>query len=65
MKDILDKYALSTGLHINYSKSLLVPINLSTDSAVALAQSLYCSVGKLPFTYLGPPVGIDTSQTYL
>jgi hypothetical protein len=28
MKDILDKYATSTGLHINYSKSVLIPINL-------------------------------------
>jgi hypothetical protein len=57
LKAILDKYAESTGLYINYSKSLMVPINLQEDSISALAQHLGCSIGKMPFTYLGLPLG--------
>jgi hypothetical protein len=49
MKDILDKYAASTGLHINYSKSVLIPINLSNDTIVLMAQSFGCSIGQMPF----------------
>jgi hypothetical protein len=57
MKDILDKYAASTGLHIDYSKSVVIPINLSDDTAVSMAQSFGCSIGQMPFTYLGLPLG--------
>jgi hypothetical protein len=57
MKDILNKYAASTSLHINYSKSVLIPINLSEETAIIMAQSFGCSIGQMPFTYLGLPLG--------
>jgi hypothetical protein len=57
MKAILDKYAQSTRLYINYGKFLLVPINLQENSTGAFAQQLGCSIGKMPFTYLGLPLG--------
>jgi hypothetical protein len=57
MKDILDKYAASTGLHINYIKSVLIPIKLTHDNAVLMAQRFGCSIGQMPFTYLGLPLG--------
>jgi hypothetical protein len=57
MKEILDKYAESTRLHINYSKSLLVPINLQEHNTAAFEQQLGCSIGRIPFTYLGFPLG--------
>jgi hypothetical protein len=57
MKDILEQYALSTGLKINFHKSALVPINLSENSATVIADSLGCKVASMPFTYLGLPLG--------
>jgi hypothetical protein len=57
MKGLLDDYATSTGLRINYSKSMLVPINLSLERTQSLAQGIGCIAGKLPFTYLGLPLG--------
>ena len=43
---------------INFSKSMLVPINLPVDQASILAASFGCELGKLPFTYLGLPFGL-------
>ena len=45
MQDILQKYAASTGLHINFHKSSLIPLNMSTSSAQNLADILGCVVG--------------------
>ena len=53
LKDVLRLFSLSTGLKVNFSKSLLVPINMTTKSAHLLAQSFGCTLGSLPFTYLG------------
>ena len=35
----------------------MVPINVDEDSTIALAAAFGCQVGKMPFTYLGLPVG--------
>ena len=50
-------YAISTGLKINFQKSSLIPINISNDRAQELADIFGCSVAKMPFTYLGLPMG--------
>jgi hypothetical protein len=65
MKDILEQYALSTGLKINFHKSALVPINLSENSATTIADSLGCKVASMPFTYLGLPWYYQTICTRL
>jgi hypothetical protein len=57
MKDILEKYAKSTGLKINFHKSSMIPINVSQDRAQVFATFLGCSITSLPFTYLGLPMG--------
>jgi hypothetical protein len=57
MKGLLDDYATSTGLRINYSKSMLVPINLTAERTQSLAHGIGCIARKLPFTYLGLPLG--------
>ena len=36
---------------------MLIPINLGLQQASALAQIFGCTVGSLPFTYLGLPLG--------
>jgi len=56
--NLLQQFSSSTGLKVNFSKSMLVPINLSEERANLLAQNVGCVLGKLPFTYLGLPLGI-------
>lgn len=47
---------------VNYHKSCLVPINLDTTRATALANAFGCLVGSFPFTYLGLPMGLTKPQ---
>lgn len=54
----LQDFAASTGLKVNYSKSMMVPINISEQRTHFLAQTFGCSIGSLPFTYLGLPLGL-------
>lgn len=57
MKQILMDYASSIGLSINFHKSTLIPINTPAALCQNIAQILGCKVGKMPFTYLGLPLG--------
>ena len=57
IKGILVDYASSISLRINFRKSMLIPINLSDETALAFANFFGCSVGSMPFTYLGLPLG--------
>ncbi|XP_073357981.1 uncharacterized protein [Aegilops tauschii subsp. strangulata] len=57
METILEDYAASVGLKINFHKSTLIPINIDRQCAIELARVFGCSVGSLPFTYLGLPMG--------
>lgn len=36
----------------------MVPINISEDMTLLLAQTFGCSIGSLHFTYLGLPLGL-------
>jgi len=50
-------FELLSGLKVNFNKSLLVGINIS-DSWLSEATSvLRCKVRKIPFLYLGLPIG--------
>jgi hypothetical protein len=53
LKAILNSFAASTGLVVNFEKSLLVPINVSNEKMMILAGTLGCQIRFLPFTYLG------------
>ena len=57
LKEALQRFSQSTGLDINYNKSSMIPINLDEVPMNHLATVFGCRVGKLPFTYLGLPVG--------
>ena len=57
IKDILAYYAISIGLKINFHKSTLVPINFDPVLAGEIAAIFGCSIGNMPFTYLGLPMG--------
>jgi hypothetical protein len=57
LKSLLQTYATSSGLKVNYSKSMMVPINIDDQKMELLANTLGCSLGSMPFTYLGLPLG--------
>jgi hypothetical protein len=62
MKEILENYAKSTGLKINFHKSSPIPINLGPSTASNIASLLGCTVASMPFTYLGLPL-VTTKPT--
>ena len=63
LKAILNSFAESTGLKVNYAKSMMVPINISEHKLNLLANTFGCSIGSLPFTYLGLPLS-TTKPTF-
>ncbi|KAK1291957.1 hypothetical protein QJS10_CPB17g01537 [Acorus calamus] len=57
---IIECFGLLSGLHINYSKSALVPINIDTEAASQLAEVTGCTVEHLPIRHLRLPTrGFD------
>jgi hypothetical protein len=62
LKAILHTYVDSTGVKVNYAKSIMVPINVPPESklwkinSTHLAATFQCQTGSLPFTYLGLPL---------
>jgi hypothetical protein len=51
LKALLNTFAKSTGLKVNYVKSsMMMPINIIGDRLEHLAQTFGCQVGALPFT---------------
>ena len=57
LKEALQSFSETTGLDINYNKSSMIPINIDEARLSQLASAFGCQMGKLPFTYLGLPVG--------
>jgi len=58
LKALLNSFAASTGLKVNYSKSMMIPINLTEGKLQHLAATFGCTTGSLPFTYLGLPLEV-------
>ncbi len=54
IKLILDSFARNSGLKINFDKSFLIPINLSTDRSSGLAEFFSCTPPPLPHHLSGP-----------
>ena len=57
LKTLLQMLSQSTRLHVNYSNSSIVPINISNERANYLTKSFGCKTETLPFTYLVLPLG--------
>ena len=57
LKEMLISFHLSTGLKVNFNKSSMIPLNVSDDEVASLAAIFDCSIGQMPFTYLGLPMG--------
>jgi hypothetical protein len=57
LKSLLQTFAASSCLRVNYSKSMMVLINIDDQKLATLANTLGCSIWSMPFTYLGLPLG--------
>ncbi|KAJ9674047.1 hypothetical protein PVL29_023542 [Vitis rotundifolia] len=51
-----------SGLRVNLDKSELIPVG-RIENVEELAEKLGCKVGRLPFTYLGMPLGAPFNST--
>ncbi|MCH79282.1 cysteine-rich receptor-like protein kinase [Trifolium medium] len=52
-------FELMSGLKVNFNKSMLVGVNIPVSWVNEAATALRCKVGKVPFLYLGLPIGGD------
>lgn len=59
LKSILETFAQSTGLRVNFAKSCLLPINVSNEKVTLLAGLFGYKLETFPFTYLGLPLGLS------
>jgi hypothetical protein len=57
LKAILNTFATSTGLRVNYQKSNIYPVNVDQDIMEILANTFGCQIGSYPFIYIGLPLG--------
>jgi hypothetical protein len=57
LKCLLQSFATSTRLKVNFHKSFIVPINVAEEKTEILATTLGCQIQSMPFTYLGLPLG--------
>lgn len=62
IKKTLILFQLASGLQVNFHKSSLIGVNVNEDQMNVFASHLLCKVGKLPFIYLGLPIGGNMSQ---
>ncbi|KAH1114716.1 hypothetical protein J1N35_008094 [Gossypium stocksii] len=58
-KFILNCFEMFSGLIINFSKSCIVGFDIEEELLFRMAAICRCKIGKLPFNYLGIPLGAD------
>ncbi|XP_071727444.1 uncharacterized protein [Rutidosis leptorrhynchoides] len=51
------------GLKVNFSKSCLYAIRVPNAEIEEMAAIMGCSIGKLPFTYIGLPLGCKMNKS--
>jgi len=51
LKGLLDTFASSIGLRVNFHKSSMVPINVPEATLASLAAAFGCQTASMPFTY--------------
>lgn len=59
MKFIMRIFECFSGLKVNFAKSNLIGINVDDAWLEQMALRLHCKIGKIPFIYLGLPVGAN------
>jgi mannosylglycoprotein endo-beta-mannosidase len=56
---VLVIFEAMSGLKVNFHKSMLVGVNEAESWLAEAAAVLGCSVGRIPFMYVGLPIGGD------
>ncbi|GAU41193.1 hypothetical protein TSUD_26180 [Trifolium subterraneum] len=59
LRAVLLLFESMSGLKVNFNKSMLVGVNIPESWLGEAASALHCRVGKIPFIYLGLPIGGD------
>jgi hypothetical protein len=59
LKAVLTGFEMASGLKVNSWKSSLIGINVTNEFMEMAATFLNCRVGRVPFRYLGLPVGAN------
>ncbi|GAU44274.1 hypothetical protein TSUD_135150 [Trifolium subterraneum] len=62
LRAILVLFEAMSGLKVNFNKSMLFEVNIPDSRLCEAASSLCCRVGKIPFLYLGLPIGGDSRR---
>lgn len=63
IKKTLILFQLASGLQVNFHKRSIVGINVDEEWLQRhSSNSLLCKIGSLPFTYLGLPIGGQSSR---
>jgi hypothetical protein len=62
LKALLETYGHSTRFRVNYSKSGLIPLNMSEEQARIMTGVFGCQVHGMPFPYVGLPMGSTKPQ---
>jgi hypothetical protein len=62
LKALLRGFELASGLKINFHKSSLLGINVTSEFMDMACNFLNCAQGRLPFMYLGLPVGGNSAR---
>ena len=58
LKALLNSFAKSTSLKLNFLKSMMVLVNIDEVKLDILLRTLGCTNGTLAFTYLGLPLSL-------
>jgi hypothetical protein len=59
LKAILRSFELASGLKVNFYKSSIMGVNVSTEFLGVAERFLHCRIGSIPFIYLGLSVGAN------
>jgi len=62
MRALLIIFERASGLKVNFNKSMLTGVNVSTSWLNEAVMVMQCRVGTIPFTYLGLPIGGDARR---
>lgn len=65
IKKALILFQLASGLQVNFHKSSIHGIHVDNSWLLEAARSLLCKVGVFPITYLGLPIGGNSSRLAL
>ncbi|GAU49132.1 hypothetical protein TSUD_406970 [Trifolium subterraneum] len=62
LRTVLVLFELMSGLIVNFNKSMLVGVNIPESCLNEVALVLHCNMGKIPFLYLGLPIGGESRR---